>query len=40
MSILRRLKPDTAFAAVLDKKVEVHTSATQSHTIRAYKYGK
>lgn len=40
MSILRRLKPYTAFAAVLDKKVVVHTSATKSHTIRAYKYGK
>ena len=40
MSILRRLKPDVTFAAALDGKVEVHTSATQSHTIRAYKYGK
>lgn len=40
MSILRRLKADAVFAGVLDNKVEVHTSATQSHTIRAYKYGK
>lgn len=40
MNILRRLKPDTAFAAVLDNRVVVHTSAVLSHTIRAYKYGK
>lgn len=40
MSILRQLNPDTALVEVLDRKVEVHTSETESHPIRAYKYGK
>lgn len=34
MSILP--KPDTALATILDSRIRVQTSATQSHTIRAY----
>jgi hypothetical protein len=34
------IKPDVVLAALLDKKVSVQTSATQSHTIRAYADGK
>lgn len=40
MSVVSKLNPHGVFAGVLDGKVEVHTSATASHTIKAYKYGK
>lgn len=33
---LSELTPDIALASLLDGKVEVRTSATKSHTIRAY----
>lgn len=36
MSTIADLNPDVALAALLDGKVRVQTSATQSHTIRAY----
>lgn len=36
MSAIADLNPDVALAALLDGKVRVQTSATQSHTIRAY----
>lgn len=36
MSTIADLNPDVALAALLDGKVNVQTSATQSHTIRAY----
>lgn len=36
MSTIADLNPDVALAALLDGKVSVQTSATQSHTIRAY----
>lgn len=36
MSAIADLNPDAALAALLDGKVSVQTSATQSHTIRAY----
>lgn len=36
MSTIADLNPDVALAALLDGKVTVQTSATQSHTIRAY----
>lgn len=36
MSTIADLNPDVALAALLDGKVTVHTSATESHTIRAY----
>lgn len=39
MSKLADLSPDIALAALLDKKVIVQTSATQSHAIRAYADG-
>lgn len=37
---LAELTPDTALAALLDGKVEVQTSATEKHTIRAYEQAK
>lgn len=40
MSTIADLNPDVALAALLDGKVKVQTSATQSHTIRAYADGK
>lgn len=40
MSVVSKLNPHGVFAGVLDGKVEVHTSATASHTIRAYKNAK
>lgn len=40
MSVVSQLNPHGVFAGVLDGKVEVHTSATASHPIMAYKYGK
>ena len=40
MSTIADLNPDVALAALLDGKVSVQTSATQSHTIRAYADGK
>lgn len=40
MSVVSQLNPHGEFAGVLDGNVEVHTSATASHPIRAYKYGK
>ena len=36
MSTIADLNPDAVLAALLDGKVSVQTSATQSHTIRAY----
>lgn len=36
MSTIADLNPDVALAALLDGKVTVQTSATKSHTIRAY----
>lgn len=36
MSTIADLNPDVALAALLDGKVTVQTSATQSHTIRTY----
>lgn len=36
MSTIADLNPDVALAALLDGKVSVQTSATDSHTIRAY----
>lgn len=36
MNTIADLNPDVALAALLDGKVSVQTSATQSHTIRAY----
>lgn len=36
MTSIADLNPDVALAALLDGKVTVQTSATQSHTIRAY----
>lgn len=36
MTSIADLNPDVALAALLDGKVRVQTSATQSHTIRAY----
>lgn len=36
MNPIADLNPDVALAALLDGKVSVQTSATQSHTIRAY----
>lgn len=36
MSTIADLNPDVALAALLDGKVTVQTSATQSHAIRAY----
>lgn len=36
MTSIADLNPDVALAALLDGKVSVQTSATQSHTIRAY----
>lgn len=36
MTSIANLNPDAALAALLDGKVTVQTSATQSHTIRAY----
>ena len=36
MNTIAELNPDVALAALLDGKVSVQTSATQSHTIRAY----
>ena len=36
MSTIAALNPDVALAALLDGKVNVQTSATASHTIRAY----
>lgn len=36
MNSIADLNPDVALAALLDGKVTVQTSATQSHTIRAY----
>lgn len=36
MTSIAGLNPDVALAALLDGKVSVQTSATQSHTIRAY----
>ena len=36
MSTIADLNPDVTLAALLDSKVSVQTSATQSHTIRAY----
>lgn len=36
MSTIADLNPDVALAALLDGKVTVQTSATASHTIRAY----
>lgn len=36
MSTIADLNPDVALAALLDGKVSVQTSVTQSHTIRAY----
>lgn len=36
MNPIADLNPDVALAALLDSKVSVQTSATQSHTIRAY----
>lgn len=36
MTSIADLNPDVALAALLDGKVTVRTSATQSHTIRAY----
>lgn len=40
MSTIADLNPDAVLAALLDSKVGVQTSATQSHTIRAYADGK
>lgn len=40
MSVVSKLNPHGVFAEVLDGKVEVHTSATASYTIKAYKYNK
>lgn len=40
MSTIADLNPDVALAALLDGKVTVQTSATQSHTIRCYADGK
>lgn len=37
---IAELTPDTALAALLDGKVEVQTSATEKHTIRAYEQTK
>lgn len=36
MSTIADLTPDTALATLLDNVVKVHTSATESHVIRAY----
>lgn len=36
MSTIADINPDQALAKLLDKKVKVQTSATQSHTIRCY----
>lgn len=36
MSTIANLNPDVALATLLDGKVSVQTSATESHTIRAY----
>lgn len=36
MTSIANLNPDAVLAALLDGKVTVQTSATQSHTIRAY----
>lgn len=36
MSTIANVNPDAVLAALLDGKVSVQTSATQSHTIRAY----
>lgn len=36
MSVIANLNPDAVLAALLDGKVSVQTSKTQSHTIRAY----
>lgn len=36
MNTIADLNPDVALAALLDGKVTVQTSATQSHTIRCY----
>lgn len=36
MTSIADLNPDVALAALLDGKVTVQTSATESHTIRAY----
>lgn len=36
MSTIAELNPDVALAALLDGKVSVQTSKTDSHTIRAY----
>lgn len=40
MSVVSKLNPHGVFAETLDGKVEVHTSASASHTIRAYKNAK
>lgn len=40
MSILRTLNPDATLVERLDNAVGVHTSATEEHSIRTYKYGK
>lgn len=40
MTSIADLNPDVALAALLDGKVTVQTSATQSHTIRCYADGK